>query len=197
MKKLANTLLFGKDAKLNGLIALAIVGSIALGCNCNKEFGDLGKTDTNSNTSTTSNTATAPTPTSVSKPDASTGAVPSEAQLQDLTRTTILDFNSAIKSGDFNNFHRTVSKPFQKQASPEKMADAFKAFTEANIDFDEVSTLQATFSPPASIQRTSGVKHLQLLGYYETSPRRMKFDLKYIPEGKEWKLIAIEVNTRD
>lgn len=197
MKKFATTLLFGKDAKLSGLIALAIVGSIALGCNCNKEFGDLGKTDTNSsNTSTTSN-STAPPPPSVSKPDASTGEVPSEAQLQDLTRTTILDFNSAIKSGDFTNFHRTVSKPFQKQASPEKMADAFKAFTDANIDFDEVSSLQATYSPPASIQRTSGVKHLQVLGSYPTSPRTMKFDLKYIPEGKDWKLIAIEVNTKD
>lgn len=196
MKKLATTLLFGKDAQLSGLIALAIVGAIALGCSCNKELGDLGKTDTNSNSSTTSNT-TAPPPPSVAKPDASTGEVPSDAQLQELTRTTILDFNSAIKSGDFNNFHRTVSKPFQKQASPEKMADAFKVFTDANIDFDEVSTLQATFSPPPSIQRTSGVKHLQLLGSYDTSPRRMKFDLKYIPEGKEWKLIAIEVNTKD
>ncbi|NOT48018.1 MAG: hypothetical protein HOP17_09775 [Acidobacteria bacterium] len=195
MKKLATTVLFGKDGQLSGLIALAIVGAIALGCSCNKQFGDLGKTDSNSNSSPTSN-STAPPPPSVSKPDASTGEVPSEAQLQEMTRTTILDFNAAIKSGDFTNFHRTVSKPFQKQASPEKMADAFKVFTEAKIDFDEVQTLPATYSPPASIQRASGVKHLQVLGYYETSPRTMKFDLKYIPEGKDWKLIAIEVNTK-
>ena len=195
MKNLATNLLFGKDAKFSGLIALAIVGAIALGCSCNKQFGDLGKTDdTPSNSSTASNTYTPPPP---SKPDASTGEVPSEAQLQELTRTTILDFNSAINSGDFSNFHRTVSKPFQKQASATKMADAFKAFTDAKIDFSEVRTLPATYTPPASMQTKSGVKHLQVLGHYDTSPRRMKFDLKYIPEGKDWKLIAIEVNTKD
>lgn len=195
MKKFATTLLFGKDAKLSGVIALAIVGAIALGCSCNKSFGDLGQTD-NSNSTTTSNTSSTPPP-AVSKPDASTGTVPSEAQLQEMTRTTILDFNDAIKSGDFANFHRTVSKPFQKQASPEKMAEAFKAFTDAKIDFDEVRTLPATYTPPAAIKTTSGVKHMQVLGYYDTSPRRMKFDLKYVPEGKDWKLIAIEVNTKD
>lgn len=195
MRKLATTLLFGKDARLSGLIAFVIIGAIALGCTCNK-FGDLGKTD-NSNSSTTPSNTTAPPPPSVPKPDASTGQVPSDAQLQEMTRTTILDFNDAIKSGDFSNFHRTVSKPFQKQASPEKMADAFKAFTEAKIDFSEVETLPATYSPPASIKRTSGVKHLQATGFYETTPRKMKFDLKYVPEGKDWKLIAIEVNTKD
>lgn len=194
MKTLATTLLFGKDGRLSGLIALAIVGAIALGCTCNKNWGDTGSND-NSNSSTTSNTTTPPA--APPKPDASTGDVPSDAQLQEMTRTTILDFNSAIKSGDFTNFHRTVSKPFQKQASPEKMADAFKAFTEAKIDFSEVRTLPATYTPPAAIKTTSGVKHLHVLGYYDTSPRRMKFDLKYVPEGKDWKLIAIEVNTKD
>ena len=48
MKQFVKKVLLGKDPKLNGLIALAIVGSIVLGCNCNKDF-DLGNTSKTSN----------------------------------------------------------------------------------------------------------------------------------------------------
>ncbi len=195
MKKFATTLLFGKDARLNGLIAFAIVGAIALGCTCTKNLGDFGKKEEVTNTA--SNSTSPPTPDRPSKPDASTGDVPSEPQSQELARATILDFNDAIQSGDFSDFHRTISKPFQRQASPEKMEDAFKAFIEAKVDLSEVRTLTANFSPSPSIQTTRGVKNLQIKGNYATSPRRMNFDLKYIPEGSDWKLIAIEINTKN
>lgn len=193
MMKLATTLLFGGNARTNGLFAFAIVGAIALGCTCNKGFGDFESSNTSGPTSSNSTSNSAPQP--PPKADASTGEVPTESQNQELARETVLDFNDAIQSGDFTSFHSTVSKPFQKQASPEKMGDAFRAFINAKPDFSDVKTLTATFSPSPSIQRTSGVKNLQLKGYYETSPRRMNFELKYIPEGKEWKLISIEINT--
>lgn len=197
MKKLISALIDGQDGRVSGLIALGLIGAIALGCTCNKWASDLGETNS-SNTTTTSNTTKKDDePPPVSSPDASKGEVPTEPQSQMLARETVLDFNDAIQSGDFSTFHGNVSKPFQRQASPEKMEDAFKAFIEAKPDFSDVKTMTATFSPSPSIQRKSGVRHLQIKGYYETSPRRMNFDLKYIPEGTEWKLISIEINTRD
>jgi len=197
MKRFISELIDGKDGRVNGLIALGLISMVALGCTCNKYFGDLAETNSSNSTTVSNTTKPEPEMPAVSKPDASKGEVPTDPQSQELARETILDFNDAIQSGDFSTFHGNVSKPFQRQASPAKMEDAFKAFIEAKPDFSEVKTLTATFSPSPSIQRQSGVRHLQVKGYFETSPRRMNFDLKYIPEGKDWKLISIEVNTRD
>ena len=196
MKKLATSLFFGKDSRLNGLMAFAIVGAIALGCTCNKEFGDLGKSNSSDGPDkpAVSNTSTDD---KVAKSDASEGEVPSDREAQEMARTTMLDFNDAIQKGDFEDFHRTMSKPFQKQASPERLRDAFKAFSDANIDFSEVRGMTAVFEPAPSVEKKSGIHHLNLVGYYPTSPRKSRFDFKYIPEGDEWKLIAIEVNTKD
>ena len=119
MKKLANSMLFGKDSRVSGLIAFAIVGAIALGCTCNKEFGDLSKSKDSERAPVSNSSSESP-----SAADASTGEVPTERQSQELARTTLMDFNDAIQKGDFEGFHRTISKPFQKQASPERLRDA-------------------------------------------------------------------------
>src|SRR5690606_981515 len=102
MKKLASSLFFGKDSRASGLIALAIVGAIALGCTCNKEFGDLGKSD--SPDAPDRPTANRSTDEPVAKSDASEGEVPSDREAQEIARTTLLDFNEAIQKGDFEDF---------------------------------------------------------------------------------------------
>ncbi|MEO7672493.1 MAG: hypothetical protein ABIU09_00270 [Pyrinomonadaceae bacterium] len=198
MKKLAAELLFGKNAMFSGIIALSVVAAIALGCSCGKEFGNLGKDDnstTASNTTEPSNTAT--TAPRGEKADASTGKIPADDQLQDLARTTIMDFNDAIQSEDFTDFHRTVSKPFQKEASPARFKEVFQSFIDAGIDFKEVRSMTANFTTPTSIDKSRGAKTLNLKGNYATSPRRTNFDLKYVPEGSDWKLIYLEINTKD
>ena len=196
MKKLAAELLFGKNSMFSGIVALLIVGAIALGCTCNKELGNLGKDDDSTTASNTSSTSE-PTDAPVKKADASTGQVPSSEQLQDLAKTTILDFNDALQTKDFSNFHRNISKPFQKEASPERFKQVFKAFIDAGIDFEEIRTMQANFTTPSTIDKSVGGKQLKLKGNYATSPRRTNFELKYIPEEDEWKLISIEINTKD
>ncbi len=199
MKTFAASLLFGRDNRISGLIAFSVVMLIALGCTCDKQFG-LGNTEsdnssrTASNSTTTSNsTSTTTTP---SKPDASTGAVPTDAQLQDMAKETVLAFNAALQSEDFTSFHRSVSKPFQKQVSPEKFKQVFQSFIDAGIDFSEIQNLTADFTDKPVIETTAGYKTLKLKGVYPTSPRNTKFDLKYIPENKDWKLISIEINTK-
>lgn len=194
MKTYLSTLLFGKDARLSGLIAFAIVGAIALGCTCNKDLGlDTSNSSNTSDRPTSSNSTTD----ELTKSDASKGEVPSDREAQEIARTTLLDFNDAIQKGDFEDFHRTISKPFQKQASPTRLRDAFKVFIDAKIDFSEVRGMTAVMSTAPSVEKKMGINNLQLKGYYPTSPRKTNFDFKYIPEGDEWKLIAIEVNTKD
>lgn len=195
MKNTASELLWGKNTVLNGIIALSIIAVIALGCSCNKEFGDLGKTDnstTASNTTSTTNTLNTP----VTKADASTGQVPTDDQIQEMAKTTVLDFNDAIQKEDFTVFHRNISKPFQKEASPERFKQVFKSFIDANIDFSEIRSKPA-YLRPTTVDKSRGTTTLNLKGSYATSPRPTNFYLKYIPEGKEWKLIALEIDTTD
>lgn len=205
MKNLINKLLFGKD-KFSGVLALVIVSLIALGCTCGKDFdlANIGKDETNtartaansddSNEDATDASAT-PSKTSSTKADASTGEVPSEEQLQDLVKTTLLEFNAAVMSEDFTDFHSNICKPWQKQTSPESLKSVFQGFIDKNIVIGSISSLDAEFSPEPTVGREVGFKTLKLKGKYPTSPRVTKFELNYIPEGKEWKLSKIEIDT--
>lgn len=203
MKSLINQAFFGKD-RFSGLIALAVVALVALGCTCNKDFGSTSNSNSNTTYSTPApNTGTNPdskptkTTSSSGSADASTGKVPTDPQLQDLARETMMDFNSAVRDGSFVEFHSNVSKPFQKQVSVGKFEEVFKDFIAAKPDFSEIRDLDAEFSPTPSIGSEGGYKTLNVNGVYKTSPRNTKIELKYIPEGKDWKLIFIRVNTKD
>lgn len=145
-----------------------------------------GGADTTSSDTKSSNTVTA-----------KKGEVPSDDDLQSLARQTMLDFNKAIQDDDFTEFHKTLAKPFQRQASAEKLAGVFSSFVTAGVNFSEVSDLDANFSSTPTIEKSAGYDMLNLKGQYATTPRKTNFDLKYIFEDGAWKLGAINVNTKD
>jgi hypothetical protein len=129
----------------------------------------------------------------------SAGDVPSNSDLQDLVRQTVLDFNDAVQSGDFSDFHDTLSTPFKKQASPEKLAGVFHEFVENKevMDFSSIKGMDAKFSPSPSTEKQAGYDMLVKKGYYPTVPRKTNFTLKYIKEAGDWKLASIDINTKD
>ncbi len=196
----------GKDSKTlgNGAMALVIVALIALGCTCNKDF-EFGKTGTdNSGNSAVSNTGSdsdtgngdsTTTPPAV-RADASKAEMPSEDELQYMTKTTLLDFNNAIQKGDFTEFHGNISKNWQKQISPEKFKQEFGVFIDKGVDISEIGSERATFSPAPGIAPGKLMKMLVVQGSYDISPAPTTFELKYIPDGKEWKLLGIDVKTK-
>jgi hypothetical protein len=131
-----------------------------------------------------------------SKTTSSGDDIPPEDELQDLARQTILDFNSAIQSDDFSDFHATLAEPFKKEVSAEKLAGVFHEFVKAKPDFSSVSNLDATFTTPPAMVEQAGHDMLRLKGNYATKPRRTNFELKYIYEDGSWKLSHIDINTK-
>lgn len=201
MKDLFLRLISGRNNSISGLFALAIVGLIALGCTCGKDF-DLSNIGKESNTTSTSNTAdnsttpfSTPAPRTVTKSDASKGVVPEDAELQEMIKATLLDFNSALQAEDFTSFHAKICKPWQKQTSPESLKTSFQGFIDKDISISDIAALDAEFSPSPEVGREVGYKTLKLKGAYKTSPNQTKFELNYIPEGKDWKLSKIVVDT--
>ncbi|HEY8560850.1 MAG TPA: hypothetical protein VIL74_10785 [Pyrinomonadaceae bacterium] len=180
---------------VSGLIAIAVVSAIGLGCFCNKDkFEGLS----NTGPATSPSTAASPSPAatkSYTKADASKAEVPSDDEMQDMVKRTMLDFNAALQKEDFNDFHKSVSKVWQKQITPEKFKESFQDFINGEADFGEISSMQAKFTSPASITKSTGVKTLESRGEYATSPNATEFELKYIAEGKDWKLIGLKVYT--
>ena len=140
MKNILIEIIWGKN-KFNGVFALAVVGLILAGC-----CGNLGSdkdTPTTTNTSTTSNTGDSPfgkdnpfsktTPkdttgdktntgdtkdTNFTKADASKKQVPSDAEMQEIAKTTLLDFNDALQAADFTDFYFGLRNHRSHQIQP-------------------------------------------------------------------------------
>lgn len=130
---------------------------------------------------------------SSTKADASKKEVPSEAEAQEMARATLLEFNKAIKNEDFTDFYDTISKTWQKEITPEKFKEAFSSFIKKEVDISGISSEDASFISPPAVSKEQGFDTLTLDGEYDTKPSKTKFELKYIPEGDEWKLSRIRV----
>ncbi len=202
MKNLINELLFGKNSLLSGSLALAVVMTIGLGCFCNKDkfdFGNVNTTSTPANTtSTPANTQATPEPEATKtykKADASKSEIPTEPEMEAIVKKTLRDFNDALQKEDFTDFHASVSRAWQKQTTPDEMKTRFESFIRGQADISNVQTMKVNFTNAGEITRSTGVKTLETKGFFDTAPYDTTFELKYIAEGKEWKLASLSVVT--
>ena len=124
MKNILNTLLYGRGNRLNGLIALAVIMSIARGCNCSKSL-DLN----NSSGSSTNSSSDNPFGNSSSSSD-DTGEMPDDVLLKALVKETTADFAAAVSSGDFTNMYEKASAKFQATYTKDQFQRAFKNFVD-------------------------------------------------------------------
>lgn len=145
-----------------------------------------------STSSSTSNANAASSSNSNSGSSSSSGAVPSDAELQTLVKNTLTDFGKACAEGDFDDFHANdLAKPFREQFSAEDLRKTFDSFVQQKINVaPAIKNMQATFSPAPSVNE-DGV--LSVSGSYPTTPSETKFDLKYVKEGGQWKVLSIKV----
>ena len=120
--------------------------------------------------------------------------VPSERGLEALVKATLLTFNDANVTGNFEVFHAKLSKPFREQFSVERLARRFQEFNKKHIDFDVIAVLKPAYDPPPKVDDEG---KLQVKGHFPTEPLRVNFDLAFIPSDGEWKLISINVKIDD
>jgi len=116
--------------------------------------------------------------------------VPSERALEVLVKTSLLSFNDANITGNYSVLHDKLSKPFRQEYPPEKLKEAFKEFSEKNIDIELIAALKPTYEPLPSIDSEG---KLVVKGYFPTEPIRVNFNLAFIPSDGEWKLIRLNV----
>jgi len=198
MKNLINEILFGKNSMLSGLIALTVVMAIGMGCFCNKDkFNNLSNTTSTPSTSPTAAASPSPSATKTyTKADASKNEIPGNDEMQDIIKKTLLDFNDALQQEDFTDFHKSISKYWQKQTTPDKMKGNFQGFIDGDADLSPIRSMTAEFTRGPETTRSLGMKTLEVDGKYDTGSIPTTFELKYIAEGKDWKLAGINVVTK-
>lgn len=187
MKKLVREIVFGSNPVLSGLIALAVIGSIALGCNCNKDF-DLANLGKDANKSASNSTADAP----------SSGAVPSDEVIEGLVKETIAEFANAVDTKDFSELYENTSEDFQSTYTLPEVEAAFKSYTDKKSIvmpiFRKVATTDAEFTPPPGVRNEKSLSILMAKGKFATKPYGVRFDFEYVLRGGEWKLLKLIIN---
>jgi hypothetical protein len=76
----------------------------------------------------------------------------------------------------------------------DKFNTAFNQFIEKKVDISRIADAEAKYTPSPSVEQDLGMKKLIAKGCYDVS-RPVGFTLKWIPQGKEYKLFGIEVDT--
>ena len=188
MKKLINELIFGKNQLTSGVIALAVVAFIALGCGCGKTF-DLS--NLSSNTSSPSNSGS-------TKSTTSDDSVPSNSVVENLVKETTSDFSDAVQSGDFSDLYNNASSDFRSTYKLDEMTTAFKTYTDKKSlvvpILKKVPATDAEFTTQPGIRTEKGLKILMASGKFPTKPYSVRFDYEYVMREGEWKLLKLVIN---
>jgi len=115
--------------------------------------------------------------------------IPSETELVSLTKTTMVHFSQAVQKRDFTVFYDGVSRLLQIQSKPEGMRSAFSGFS----DQQEMSLIGELRPVLTNDIRIDHEGQLEVKGYFQTKPEATTFELSYIFEKPEWRLLGINV----
>lgn len=118
------------------------------------------------------------------------GSLPAGRSLEALLKSSLISFNDANVTGNYEVFHARLAKPFREEFSPRELRAAFKEFTDKAIDLDIVAAFTPIYEEPPVID---GEGRLSLKGYFATEPSRVRFAMDFIPAEGEWRLLRIHV----
>ena len=184
MKKLISEIVFGKNAAVSGVIALTIVLSFVLGCNCGKNLG-------------LDNTSKSSPPSNTTAPDSS-GEVPSNTVVEGLVKDTMAEFAAAVQSEDFSSLYNNSSINFQHTYTLDEVKTAFKSYTDKKKlvvpILKKIPSTKADFTKEPTIENEKGSDILVASGKFPTKPVGVRFDYKYIKISGEWKLLNLVIN---
>jgi hypothetical protein len=124
---------------------------------------------------------------------ASAQSVPNATMQEILIKTSLLTFNDANLTGNYEVLHAKLSKPFRDQVSTEKLAEVFKGFRDQHINLDSIAA-----KAPISVEepKVGDNGRLTLKGYFDTTPSRVNYELAFAVSEGEWRLFNINVDVK-
>lgn len=117
--------------------------------------------------------------------------MPSPFVQEVLVKSILVTLNDAVAADNFTVFHARISKPFREQFPPEKLRAIFKDLIEKHAVFDAVVASPVVSDEEAKIDE-QGV--LRLKGHFDTAPKKVKYQLGFIPSDGLWKLSGVTID---
>jgi hypothetical protein len=119
-------------------------------------------------------------------------SMPGEQAREIMIKATLMTFNDANLTDNYEVFDALASQPFAEQFPPEKLSEAFKPFRDQGIDISGLLGYPPV-EDPAPVIDAEG--NLQLKGYFETDPSYVAYDLSFVGnDDGAWRVVAINVH---
>jgi hypothetical protein len=119
--------------------------------------------------------------------------IPRDDILDVMVRRTLLTFNDANISGNYEVMSAYMHSEFRRQVPPARLAEVFKAFRDNKIDIAPLLAHKTSYSESPSID-SNGL--LLAKGRLETRPWATTFDLAWRRDANRWALWKINVRVR-
>lgn len=119
--------------------------------------------------------------------------IPSDDEQDVLIRTTLMTFNDANMTGNYAVLLAKASRQFQSQITAEKLATAFEPFRTSELFFESVVSEDYASSEKPTIDSEGA---LVLAGVFKTDDMQVKYRLRFVQNGKMWKLLGINVDAK-
>jgi len=124
-------------------------------------------------------------------PNAQAADMPSPYVQEVLVKSILVTLSDAVTSDNFTVLHAKISKPFHDQFPPEKLRAVFKDLIDKHAIIDAVVASPVISDEDAKIDE-QGV--LRLKGHFDTTPKKVKYQLGFIAADGMWKLSGINID---
>jgi hypothetical protein len=119
--------------------------------------------------------------------------IPSDGEQDVLVRTTLMTFNDANMTGNYAVLMAKASRQFQSQITVEKLSSAFEPFRNNELFFEGAVDAHYDPSEKPTIDADGA---LVLIGMVKTDEMQLKYRLRFVQNGKTWKLLGINVDAK-
>ena len=117
--------------------------------------------------------------------------MPNDDELQRLTTSTLMELDRAVQAEDFTSFHKSLAEIWKAEITINELDTAFRSFIVDQASIGGIKDVSPVFDEPPAINKQD---ILALSGYFPTTPLRVMFELNYVYEDPDWKLIGIALN---
>jgi hypothetical protein len=118
--------------------------------------------------------------------------VPDAIYLEALVKGSLITFNDANMTGNYEVMRLRAAKPFEDKFTAADLHEMFKGFGEQEINIATVAGMDIIEDAPSKVE--DGV--LTLSGHFATNPLEVSYTLNYMVEGSDWALIGIDVSAK-
>lgn len=119
--------------------------------------------------------------------------IPDDATLQNLAYETLQIFSDNLRMDDFTPFHNYISAVWRIEITEEELREVFQGMRPF---LDTIQTIAETSAQSVILTTTPSLDEnnvLSIKGYIPLEGKALFFELNYLYERPEWKLVSINV----